>query len=65
MKGVDSPYDVFRFDFDPTDSEYVFMKSYRNRNEFNFLPEWFVKELDAFGSEISHVDTKMDNIDQA
>lgn len=59
MKAVDSPYDVFRFDYDPRNSEYVFMQSYRNRNEFSFLPEWFVNELDAFGSEMLHLNTKI------
>lgn len=51
MNGVDSPHDVFRFDFDPTNSEFILMKTYKKRNEFSFLPEWYIKEVEAFGVE--------------
>lgn len=46
MNEVDSPYDVFRFDFDPTKSEFVFMKTFKGQNEFSFLPEWYIKEVE-------------------
>lgn len=51
MKRIDSPYDVFRFEFDPTDSNYIFLKTFRNRNEFSFLPEWFIKGMNEIASD--------------
>lgn len=51
MDGIDSPYDVFRFDYDPTKSEYIHMKTYKNRNEFSFLPEWFIAEVESLKNE--------------
>lgn len=51
MNGIDSPYDVFRFDFDPTNSEFIFMRTYEKQNDFSFLPEWYIKEVEAFGAE--------------
>lgn len=48
MKEVDSPYDVFRFDFDPTKSEFIFMKTFKGKNEFSFLPEWYIRQVEAF-----------------
>ncbi|XP_055305374.1 decapping nuclease DXO homolog [Sitodiplosis mosellana] len=51
MNVVNSPYDVFRFDFDPTKSEFVFMETYKKQNEFSFLPEWYIKEMESFEAE--------------
>lgn len=51
MNGIDSPYDVFRFEFDPTASKCIYMKTYRNQNEYSFLPEWFIKEIEGLGFE--------------
>lgn len=51
MNGIDSPYDVFRFDFDPTNSESIFLRTYKKPNDFRFLPEWYIKEVEAFGAE--------------
>lgn len=47
MKGINSPYDVFRFEFDPMASKSIHMKTYRNQNEYSFLPEWFIKEIEG------------------
>lgn len=47
MQNINSPYDVFSFEFDPTKSDYVYMKTYTNRNEFSFLPEWFIQEMET------------------
>lgn len=51
MNGINSPYDVFRFDFDPTKSEFPTLKTYKQQNEFSFLPEWYIKEMEAFDAE--------------
>lgn len=51
MHNVDNPHDVFRFEFDPTRSEYIFMKTYKGRNEFSFLPDSFIKEMEMAGYE--------------
>lgn len=51
MDDVDSPYDVYRFDFDPTNSEYVFLKTFKGKNNFSFLPEWYIKEVESIGTE--------------
>ncbi|KAJ6638917.1 Decapping nuclease DXO like [Pseudolycoriella hygida] len=47
MNNVDSPYDVFRFDFDPKNSDFVYMKTYNGQNEFSFLPEWYIQEVES------------------
>lgn len=60
MKEVDSPYDVFRFDFDPSHSDCVFMKSYRKQNEYSFIPEWFIKEVKASGCETERSTSEID-----
>lgn len=51
MKEIDSPDDVVRFEYDPNSSNYIYVKTYRNKNEFSFLPEWYVKELNKFSDE--------------
>lgn len=51
MQEIDSPYDVFRFEFDPARSEHIFMGKFKGRNEHSFLPEWFIKEIDTVGME--------------
>lgn len=47
MQGVDSPYDVFRFEFDPTNSDHIFMKKYPKPNEHSFLPKWYIEHIEA------------------
>ncbi|XP_031627997.1 decapping nuclease DXO homolog [Contarinia nasturtii] len=47
MSGIDNPYDVFRFDYDPAKSEYIFMQTFKNRSEFSFLPDWYIKEVES------------------
>lgn len=47
MQNIDSPYDVIRFEYDPTKSDTIFLKTHKNRNEFSFLPEWFVQEMET------------------
>lgn len=51
LNDVDSPYDVYRFDFDPINSEYVFLKTFKGKNNFSFLPEWYIKEVESMGTE--------------
>lgn len=51
MQGIDSPYDVFRFEFDPTKTEHIYMKKFHQLNEYSFLPEWFIKEIESMALE--------------
>lgn len=46
LKDVDSPYDVYRFEYDPLESAHIYMKTYQKQNDFSFLPEWFIKETE-------------------
>lgn len=47
MRGVDDPYEVFRFEFDPTKFEHIYMKKFHKPNEYNFLPEWYIRQIEA------------------
>lgn len=51
MQNIDSPYDVFRFEYDPIKSDTIFMKRHTHRNEFSFLPEWFIQEMETATNE--------------
>lgn len=51
MQNIDSPYDVFQFEYDPAKSDTVFMSTYKRPNEFSFLPEWFIQEMETAGNE--------------
>lgn len=44
MKNVDSPYTVYRFDYDPEKSNYINMQIFENKNEHCFLPEWYIRQ---------------------
>lgn len=47
MQNVDSAHDVFRFEYDPTESPTVYMTRHGHPNQFSFLPEWFIQEMET------------------
>lgn len=51
LQNIDSPYDVFCFEYDPTKSDTVFMT--KRPNEDAFLPEWFIQEMEKAAKEES------------
>lgn len=51
MQNIDSPHEVFRFEYDPTQASTVFMQSHSHPNQFGFLPEWFIREMETATEE--------------
>lgn len=51
MHNIDSPHDVYRFEYDPNTSHTISMKTYSHQNEFSFLPIWFIKEMETSANE--------------
>lgn len=51
MQSVDSAYDVIRFEYDPTKSNTIFMGTHKRPNDFSFLPEWFIQEMEKVAKE--------------
>lgn len=47
MQNINSPDEVFRFEYDPTESESVFMKTCKQ----SFLPKWFIQEMETATNE--------------
>lgn len=46
MKDINNPYTVYRFDFDPEKSKYINMQKFENKNEYYFLPQWYIDEVE-------------------
>lgn len=46
MKSVDCPYTVYKFDYDPRSRESIKLSIFKNKNDFSFLPEWYVTGIE-------------------
>lgn len=49
MEAIDCAQTVYRFEFDPSRSPNVFMKTFEGKNELSFLPDWYIREFDLNG----------------
>lgn len=45
MTDINDPKCVCSFEYDPTKSEYIFMRTFNNHDEYTFLPSWFIEEM--------------------
>lgn len=45
MRNVDSPHIVYRFEYDVSKSNSIFLKKFEKESEFSFLPEWYIKVI--------------------
>lgn len=46
MLKVNNPHTVYKFDYDPTQRGSIHMTAYENENEFSFLPQWYIEEIE-------------------
>lgn len=49
MQGIDSPYTVIKFEYNPSKEKTIKYHVYENRNPLSFIPAWYIEKFESNG----------------